>query len=191
MVGKTFYNEGEEKMVWFNYIFFTFLVGYVLLWLGGNFKYGVRRELDFHANYDHTHIINHLEKRAREGWLLEKMNAFGYSFRRIAPQEVRFAIAYGQQVEIDSPDWRLLIAGKDIEIFASVQENPSPLPRNRLEDVEALHKAFFSFLKVAFPIWLWFLLICVGGLAIFGRCGSGINRPICFVHYWCGNRPTD
>lgn len=151
----------------------------------------MRRQVMRYDFYDHTHIINHLEKRAQEGWLLEKMNAFGYSFRRIAPQAVRFAIAYGQQVEIDSPDWHLLVAGKDIEIFASVQEKASPLPRNRLEDVEALHKAFFSFLKVAFPIWLWFLLICVGGLAIFGRCGSGINRPICFVHYWCGNRPTD
>ena len=38
--------------------------------------------------YDRTGIQNFLEQKAMEGWMLEKMSAFGWRFRRIAPQRV-------------------------------------------------------------------------------------------------------
>ena len=44
--------------------------------------------------YDHTGISRHLEKMAAKGWMLEKLNGFCWQYRRMEPQQLRFAVTY-------------------------------------------------------------------------------------------------
>ncbi|MBQ3490682.1 MAG: DUF2812 domain-containing protein, partial [Clostridia bacterium] len=45
-----------------------------------------KKKIEFFTFYDKTGIEKHLEQMASEGWLLEKMSAFRWTYRRIEPK---------------------------------------------------------------------------------------------------------
>ena len=53
-----------------------------------------RRFFSLFTYYDKNGIERYLERKAVEGWMLEKMSAFGWRFRRIAPQKIHFSVNY-------------------------------------------------------------------------------------------------
>ena len=57
----------------------------------------MKRKYDplLHAFFDHTGIARHLEKRARQGWMLDyiRTNTF-FRYRRCEPKDLRFAVTY-------------------------------------------------------------------------------------------------
>ena len=54
------------------------------------------RKWDFipFSYYDRTGMERHLEKRAAQGWLLERMSNLGWYYRRIEPRQIHFTVTY-------------------------------------------------------------------------------------------------
>ena len=44
--------------------------------------------------YDRTGIENYLEKQAENGWMLDKITALGWQFKRMEPKKVHFSVVY-------------------------------------------------------------------------------------------------
>ena len=53
-----------------------------------------KRRMEFFSFYNHTSITAHLEKMARNGWLLEEIRRNTWIYRRIEPKKLRFAVSY-------------------------------------------------------------------------------------------------
>ena len=53
--------------------------------------------------YDRTGMAAHLEKRAAEGWLLDKVTPFGWHYRRIEPAKLHFTVTYDHRLSEFAP----------------------------------------------------------------------------------------
>ena len=53
-----------------------------------------KRRIEVRSFYDRTGIERHLEKMAAKGWMIERVDGFGWRYRRIEPQQLRFAVTY-------------------------------------------------------------------------------------------------
>ena len=53
-----------------------------------------KRRMEFFAFYDDQGIARHLERMARKGWLIERINNYFWTYRKIEPQRLRFAVTY-------------------------------------------------------------------------------------------------
>ena len=53
--------------------------------------------------YDYSGIEAHLTKMARKGWILEKVGALCWKYRRIEPQELEFSITYYPDASVYDP----------------------------------------------------------------------------------------
>ena len=54
------------------------------------------RKWDFipFSYYDRTGMERHLEQRAAQGWLLERISNFGWYYRRIQPGKIHFTVTH-------------------------------------------------------------------------------------------------
>ena len=50
----------------------------------------VKRIFPAFSFYDRTGIQEFLEKKAEEGWMLEKLGGFNWKFRRMEPKKLHF-----------------------------------------------------------------------------------------------------
>ena len=53
-----------------------------------------KRRMEFFAFYDDQGIARHLERMAQKGWLIERINNYFWTYRKIEPQRLRFAVTY-------------------------------------------------------------------------------------------------
>lgn len=114
-----------------------------------------KRILSAFTFYDRTGIEALLEKEAQKGWLLEKVSAFGWKFRRIEPRKIHYAVAYFPKASAFDPGpsqqqqrfiefcehagWKLAGSGAQMQIFYNEAENPVPIetdPQIELENIE-------------------------------------------------------
>ena len=112
--------------------------------------------------YDRTGIQKLLEKQAEKGWLLEKMNSFGWKFRRIEPKKIHYAVTYFPEASMFDPEpgenqknfwelceytgWQLAAHNAQMQIFYNERENPVPIetdPETELETIEKSAKKSF------------------------------------------------
>lgn len=116
-----------------------------------------KRFLALYSFYDRSGIEAFLEEKAENGWLLEKMSAFGWVFRRIEPKKIKFSVSYFAKASAFDPylseeqlrfhdfcehtGWKLAASSAQIQIFYNESENPTPIETDGLLEVEALHKA--------------------------------------------------
>ena len=63
-----------------------------------------KMRLELHDFLNRDGICRHLEKMAEKGWLLEKMGGLMWTYRRISPRKLKFALYY-------SPTWWWGIGG--------------------------------------------------------------------------------
>ena len=47
-----------------------------------------------YSYYDRTGIAAHLADMAAKGWMLEKLGAWGWRYRRTEPKKLRFSLAF-------------------------------------------------------------------------------------------------
>ena len=47
-----------------------------------------------YSYYDRTGIAAHLADMAAQGWMLEKLGAWSWRYRRTEPKKLRFAVTY-------------------------------------------------------------------------------------------------
>lgn len=140
-----------------------------------------KRRVEIFSFHDHTGLESHLERMASNGWLLDKVNSFFWTYHRIAPRKLHFSVTYfpntsefdpvlteEQQTFADfcrEAGWRLAATSAQIQIFYSEEENPVPIETDALTQVDNIHRAMKrSFL----PSQLFLLLIGLLQIAMTG-----------------------
>lgn len=115
-----------------------------------------KRRIEFFTFYDRTGIEQHLERMAARGWMLESMSALWWTYRRIEPTALRFAISYyatisdfepmpteEQQAYIDFCDhsgWKLVTSSVNMQIFCNGDPDPVPIETDPVLEVENIHR---------------------------------------------------
>lgn len=119
--------------------------------------------------YDRTGIQKYLEKKARQGWLLEKTEGFTWRFRAIEPRRLHFAVTYFPKASAFDPEpseqqrmfqefcahsgWQLAAASAQMQIFYNEAEDPVPIETDPLIELENIHKtAKKSYLPIYFML---------------------------------------
>lgn len=148
----------------------------------------VKRQLHCFSFYDITGMETHLEAMAQQGWMLEKLGSFLWTYRRCAPKTVHFAVTYyppasafepepseGQQTFTDFCDhagWHLVGSNAQMLIFANEREDPVPIhtdPEPEIESLERMAKRL---------IWIWVLLLALGAFHLWVLIGQLLHDPI-------------
>ena len=54
----------------------------------------IKRRVELFSLYDRSGMEEHLAKMAEKGWLLEKIGAYLWTYRRIEPKQLTFSVCY-------------------------------------------------------------------------------------------------
>ena len=107
--------------------------------------------------YDRTGIQRYLEKMAKKGWMLEKVNNFYWQFRRIEPKDIHFAVTYFPKASEFDPEpgegqkdlyafceqagWKFIAQTAQLQIFYNEEEKPVPIETDAGVELENIHKS--------------------------------------------------
>lgn len=116
-----------------------------------------KRRIELLSFYDHTGIERHLTRMARKGWMVEKMNNYFWTYRRIEPQKLHVAVTYfpkasdfdpypsgAQQTLIDyceETGWELACTWSQMQVFYSRRADPTPIHTEPELEVDIIHRA--------------------------------------------------
>ena len=115
----------------------------------------IKKKVEFFTFYDKTGIEKHLEQMAMEGWLLEKMSAFRWTYRRIEPKKIHFAVSYYATVTDFEPEpteeqqafsefcehsgWKLATQTVQMQVFYNENDDPVPIETDPMLEIENIH----------------------------------------------------
>ena len=142
--------------------------------------------------YDRTGIQKYLEKRAAEGWMLERLGGFSWKFRRTEPKKVHFAVTYFPKASAFDPGpseqqetfhefcahsgWKLVAFSAQLQTFCNEQENPVPIETDPEIELENIHK---TSVKTYLPSY--FLMLPAVIMPAFNLGYMWKNEPIRFL----------
>jgi len=102
-----------------------------------------REYLTLYSYYDRQGMAEHLEHMARQGWLLEKINPWYWSYRKIEPKQLHFSITYFPKATPYSPapaagqetfwdfcaeaGWVLAAESAQVQIFYNENADATPI----------------------------------------------------------------
>lgn len=124
----------------------------------------IKREfMPLYSFYDRVGIAEHFEQMAEKGWLLEKMNAWCWQYRRIEPQKLQFTVTYFPKATQFDPvpadgletfrefcaeaGWSLAAGNGQIQVFYNDLPSPIPMETDAEMDFENMHRAMKHFLS--------------------------------------------
>lgn len=130
-----------------------------------------KRQLIPFSYYDLTGMERHLEKMAERGWLLDRMSALGWRYRRIEPKKLRFTVSYCHRASAYDPEpteevrtfhdfcahtgWRLAAEFGSMQVFYNDQEDPIPIDTDPALEIQMVGRE----MKRALPFEILLLLI--------------------------------
>ncbi len=107
--------------------------------------------------YDQTAMQKQFEKMAAQGWLIEKLSAYFWTYRRIEPTDLHITVTYfpsaseldphpsdKQQMmeEFAAKDgWKLLTRWGQIQVFCNDAEDPTPIETDPVTQVNTIYRA--------------------------------------------------
>ena len=130
------------------------------------------KKVEFFTFYDKTGIEKHLEQMAEEGWLLEKISAFRWTYRRIEPKKIHFSVSYYATITDFEPEpteeqqafnefcehsgWNLATQTVQMQVFYNENDDPVPIETDPGLELENLHRyakktALKTYPLVCFP----------------------------------------
>ena len=137
--------------------------------------------IEHFAFYDHSGIARHLERMAEKGWMLEKIGAFSWHYRRVPPQRQRFAVTYYPKATRFDPGppeelaqfydlcahtgWTLVAASAQMQIFSNDQGSPIPLETDPTLAVETVHRSMKRVLWCRAVVLIGALFLLLTGVA--------------------------
>ena len=146
--------------------------------------------------YDLCGIARHLEKRAAQGWMIEKLSNFGWRYRAIPPQKLRFAATYYPPASDFEPEpsegeltfqdfclhsgWKFVGSNGPLQVFCTDQPDPLPIHTEPGEELRMIRKMS----RKALPFWIIMLLITLAGT--YGGLATAVFDPI---HFWTSPSP--
>ncbi len=131
-----------------------------------------RYEFPLYGFYDYTGMACHFEKRAQQGWLLEKMGGFLWRYRAIEPCRMKFAVTYFPEVTGFEPTapagsirmrelcqqagWLLAADPGKFQVYYHEDPNAVDLDTEPGIQVDTIHRA----MKKTFLPSYYLLLLC-------------------------------
>ena len=116
-----------------------------------------KRRLFRFSLYDRTGIAEYLVNQAKNGWMIEKIDNYGFKFRKTEPKKLSFAITYLPEFSEFTPlpndgqiklfefcehtGWKNVESTLQLQVFYNESENPIPLETDALVELETIHKA--------------------------------------------------
>ena len=116
-----------------------------------------KRRFVLFSFYDRSGIETYLEQQAESGWLLDKVSAFGWRFRRIEPRKIRFSVVYFSKASAFDPEpseqqlvfqdfcehtgWKIASSNAQMQIFYNDRADPTPIETDAVLEVAAIHAA--------------------------------------------------
>ena len=131
----------------------------------------VRAKFSF---YDRAGIAAFLEEQAKQGWMLKKISRLFWTFEKIEPAPLHFAVTYFPKASEYDPEpseeqkllyemcehtgWKLVTTSAQMQIFCNEQENPVPIETDPSVDVEYIQKSINKAYK---PLNILLAILCV------------------------------
>jgi len=129
--------------------------------------------------YDRSGISEYLEKKAEEGWMLEKTGSVFWRFAKIEPKHINFAVTYFPSASEFDPapsenqlrfrdfcehtGWHHIADSAQMQIYCNESEDPVPIETDALIEVETIHKCvkktYLPGYWVIFGIGIFMLLL--------------------------------
>lgn len=116
-----------------------------------------KRQMLFHAFYDHTGIEAHLGHMAEKGWLLDKIGRFFWRYRRVEPRKLAFCVSYFPKASQFDPGpteaqetfydlcahtgWTLAASSAQMQVFYNEREDPLPIDTDPALEIDAIHQS--------------------------------------------------
>jgi len=116
----------------------------------------VKRRMEVFSFWDKTGMERHLERMAADGWMLEKMSALFWTYRRIEPKKIRFSLSYYASISDFEPGpteeqqefnefcahagWKLAASSVQMQVFYNENEDPVPIETDPMLELENLHR---------------------------------------------------
>lgn len=137
-----------------------------------------KRRMEFFAFYDDQGIARHLERMAQKGWMIERINNYFWTYRRIEPQRLRFAVTYFPEASdfnpgptenqqtfqeyCESAGWQFAVQWCQMQIFYSENSDAVPLETEepiRLQNIHRCMRKNFLPGNIAVMILMMILLL--------------------------------
>lgn len=148
------------------------------------------RKRDFipFSPYDFTGMERLFEKRAAQGWILEKVSSLGWTYRRSEPQALRFTVCCYPRASQFEPEptqdqltfqdfcahtgWTLAACQGPIQIFYNAQPDPVPIDTDPNLEINAISRM----MRRVIPAYL--ILLVLGFLMGGSWCYTLVHDPI-------------
>lgn len=132
--------------------------------------------------YDKVKIEKRLTDMAEQGWLLEKIGVFLWSYKKIEPQKISVSVVYFPKAEAltieptegqkmfyefcEHTGWKLLCDNGEMQVLYSTEEDPLPIETDIYVELGAIHDTVMKYKRpfLILLISLIFLssLLCIG-----------------------------
>ena len=109
------------------------------------------------AFYDQTAMQKHFEKMATQGWLIEKISAYFWTYRKIEPTDLHITVTYFPNASEFDPGpsdkqqmmeefaardgWELLTRWGQIQVFCNESTDPTPIETDPVAQVNNIYRA--------------------------------------------------
>ena len=122
-----------------------------------------------YSYYDRTGIAAHLADMAAQGWMLEKLGAWSWRYRRTEPKKLRFAVTFFPASQFDpgpsegletyrdycaAAGWILAADTAQVQIFCNEDENAVPIETDPAAEYANIRRC----MKKSFLASCWSLL---------------------------------
>lgn len=143
-----------------------------------------KRSIANFSFYDNKTIENKLEQMASEGWMIYKAGSFFWTYEKIEPKKLRFAVTYfpgaseldpkPSEKQLDKEDfcsqdgWRLVLRWDAMQIFCTDRDDAVPIETDPVPHVENIHRTMMKKMLTGQLIFilliLWSLFLQVSQL---------------------------
>ena len=140
--------------------------------------------------YAKEQIEKYLEDKALGGWFLEKMEGFGWKFRKGEPKKLTFSVNYFAKASSFDPapsedqeayyelcsysGWYLVTSNAQMQIFCTERNDATPIETDPVLEIQSIHR---SVKRSFYPIWiLWIVLgLFQTGLSLLSLFGNTVD----------------
>lgn len=115
-----------------------------------------KRRMETFSFYDRSGLERHLARMAEQGWLLEKIGQFCWTYRRVEPRTLTFSVCYFPKASQFDPGpseeqetfydfcqytgWILAAASAQLQVFYNEREDPVPIETDPITELDAIHR---------------------------------------------------
>ena len=144
----------------------------------------VKRVFANFSFYDHSAIEKKLEQMAANGWMIRNAGSLFWTYEKIQPQSLRFAVTYfpsasefdpypsDKQLEKEAlcaqDGWRLVLRWDAMQVFCTDREDAVPIETDPIPQVENIHRTMKKKLLTGqlftLAVSLWYLYLQISQL---------------------------